>query len=1213
MKKRQLLLLSAILLSGGMQAQTAQPKKAAEVYMVADAHLDTQWNWDIQTTIKQYVWNTINQNLLLLKQYPDYVFNFEGGVKYAWMKEYFPLQYEKMKEYIRQGRWHISGASWDATDVLVPSTESFIRNVLFGQQYYRHEFGVESTDIFLPDCFGFGWTLPTIAAHCGLIGFSSQKLDWRTHNTFFGNKKYPFTLGLWKGVDGATIMFAHGYDYNSRWTDEDLTQHAGLAELATRTPLNKVYRYYGTGDVGGSPTLTSVQAVVNSLDGKGPLKIKSVTSDQLYKEYQPYNAHPELPQYSGEFLMDVHGTGCYTSQAAMKLYNRQNEILGDAAERASVAAEWLNQAAYPQAMLDESWKRFIFHQFHDDLTGTSIPRAYEFSWNDELISLQQFSGILASSVNAIVGQMDTRVKGIPVVFFNAVGYPVTELSEVEIATASSPRSAEVFDASGKKVAAQVLGYENGKARLLIEARVPATGYSVYDVRLSSGKPTAAATAAAATTATATNENRVLENSIYKLSLDNAGDIVSLLDKKSGRQLVKSGKRIRLAFFEQNKSYEWPAWEILKSEIDREPISITADVKITCIENGALRKTLCVEKKHGQSLFKQYIRLYEGAQAERIDFYNEVDWASTNALLKAEFPLNVSNPEATYDLGIGSVKRGNNTATAYEVYAQHWADLTDKSGHCGVTILNDSKYGWDKPDDNTLRLTLLHTPETQNNYSYQNRQDFGHHRFTYSLIAHEGDLDKAATAQKADAYNQKLKAFRTDAHQGTLGKEFSFVASDNRNVAIKALKKAQESDEYVVRVYETGGQQPQQASLAFAADILSASEADGTEKSIGSAAFEGNQLKVNITPNSIKTYKIRLKPSAMAAGKDAYANLPLKYNLKCSSFNEFRRDANFHDGYSFAAELFPDSLNVHQVPFRFGKNDTANGMVCNGDTLLLPKGHAYNKVYFLAAATDADYRATFRSGRSSAEFLVPSYTGFVGQWGHTGHTAGYLKEAEVAYVGTHRHSSTDDMAYEFTYMFKFGMDIPAGATSVILPQNDKVVIFAATLAKEAQKPVQVATTLFHTGNKENATIVKELEVKKENLMRSAKLLAYSGSINERETPNAMIDGSTKTKWCEVNAALNYADFDLGEAKSVSGWKMFNAGNEDQAFITSACFLQGKNSPDEEWTTLDYVDGNVSDIMSRTFKPVKARYIRLLVTRPTQNIGMKVLRINEMELY
>ena len=180
------------------QEQETPAPKTYKIYAVCDAHLDTQWNWDIQTTINEYVWNTISQNLFLLKKYPEYIFNFEGGVKYAWMKEYYPEQYEEMKKFIEEGRWHIAGSSWEASDVLVPSVEASIRNIMLGQTYYRQEFGKEGTDIFLPDCFGFGWTLPTIAAHCGLIGFSSQKLDWRNH-PFYGKSKHPFTIGLWKG------------------------------------------------------------------------------------------------------------------------------------------------------------------------------------------------------------------------------------------------------------------------------------------------------------------------------------------------------------------------------------------------------------------------------------------------------------------------------------------------------------------------------------------------------------------------------------------------------------------------------------------------------------------------------------------------------------------------------------------------------------------------------------------------------------------------------------------------------------------------------------------------------------------------------------------------------------------------------------------------------------------------------------------------------
>ena len=199
-----------------------QTRQKAKAYMVADAHLDTQWNWDIQTTIKRVCLNTLSQNLFLLKRYPDYVFNFEGGVKYAWMKEYYPAQYEEMKEYIRNGRWHISGSSWDATDVLVPSTESFIRNILLGQEYYRKEFGVETR---ISSC-QIVLVLADIADdRCPLRSdrLLLQKLDWRNH-PFYGKSKHPFMIGLWKGVDGASIMLAHGYDYGRRWKDEDLSE-----------------------------------------------------------------------------------------------------------------------------------------------------------------------------------------------------------------------------------------------------------------------------------------------------------------------------------------------------------------------------------------------------------------------------------------------------------------------------------------------------------------------------------------------------------------------------------------------------------------------------------------------------------------------------------------------------------------------------------------------------------------------------------------------------------------------------------------------------------------------------------------------------------------------------------------------------------------------------------------------------------------------------
>ena len=118
----------------------------------------------------------------------------------------------------------------------------------------------------------------------------------------------------------------------------------------------------------------------------------------------------------------------------------------------------------------------------------------------------------------------------------------------------------------------------------------------------------------------------------------------------------------------------------------------------------------------------------------------------------------------------------------------------------------------------------------------------------------------------------------------------------------------------------------------------------------------------------------------------------------------------------------------------------------------------------------------------------------------------------------------------------------------------------------------------------------------------------------ESPECMIDGDTQTKWCDITGVPNYADFDLGETKNVSGWKLVNAGREDKGYITSACFLQGRNSQTEEWKTLDNIDGNRQNVVSRMIDtPAQVRYVRLMITRPMQHAGGKVLRINEMEIY
>ena len=1017
-------------------AQGLHAQKEYKAYMISNAHFDSQWNWDVQTSIDVYIRNTMVQNFWLLERYPDYVFNFEGGVKYSWMKEYYPEMYGQVKEWIRRGRWNVCGSTWDATDPNIPSPESFFRNILLGQQFYREEFGVRSNDIFLPDCFGFGYTLPTIAAHAGLIGFSTQKLQWRKH-PFYGEAKVPFSIGLWQGIDGSRLMAAlNANDYNTRWDGRDMSRDEGIIALAKGGVNNTAYRYYGVGDRGGSPTIPTLVSLEKGVHGDGPLEVVSARAGQMYEDYYPFDKHPELPVYDGELLMDVHATGCYTSQAAMKRFNRRNEQLADAAERASVMAHWLGAAAYPAEELRTEWRRFIWHQFHDDLTGTSIPRAYTFSWNDELIAQDKFANLAASASGGVSRALDTRVKGIPVVVYNPVAEIRREVVEAEVAAASQPRAVSVWSPRGERVPAQLLGYKDGKARIAFAAEVGAVGYAVYDLRMQG--------AAVRSSLKATPNS--LENRIYKLTLDANGDIASVLDKRSGRELVQDGKAFRLAMFSENKSTDWPAWEIWKETIDRAPEAVADDVVISVAEQGPLRATLKVSRRHGKSTFVQYISLTEGAADDRIDIRNEVDWQSENALLKAEFPMSVSNPEAAYDLGLGYIRRGNNTPTAYEVYAQQWADLTDRDGAYGVAVMNDCKYGWDKPDDHTLRLTLLHTPTPGRHYKYQSRQDIGRHVFTYSIVGHTGDPVAGRIASKAESLNQPLAAYAAPKHAGGLGREFSFLSVSTPQLAVKALKQAEDGGGYVLRLNEMSGKPLKQGEIRFAAPIEAAYVLNGVEERQAEARFEGNRLIVSSGRFAPSTYLVKLRTSDIRLNAPSSLSVDLPCNDYAFTVDAFNRQGNLDGkGNSYAAELVPEEIVCEGVVFRVSNDvERKNVVKCDGQRIVLPQGN-YGRVYLLAASLDGDRDAEFAVDGKSFCCPVPCYSGFFGQWGHDGGD-GFVKNGDLAYVGTHRHSADHgNESYVFTYMYKIGLPVEAGAKELTLPKDRNVVVFAVTMS------------------------------------------------------------------------------------------------------------------------------------------------------------------------
>ena len=1044
-----------IMLSVSIAFSVAKPSDGKPmVYMVSNAHFDTQWRWTVQTSINEYLHNTLVQNFALFEQYPDYVFNFEGAVKYRWAKEYYPELYKKLKHYIKAGRWHISGASWDANDPNMPSIESNIRNILLGQEFYRNEFGVLSTDIMLPDCFGFGWHLPSVAAHCGLIGFGTQKLHWRENPFYDNGMKFPFYFGIWKGIDGNRVMAAlDGGNYT--WSPKKpITANDDLQNRIANTSVPAAYRYFGTGDRGGSATPLAMRLVNEAVHHPGELyNVKFATTDDMFKDYL---WDKRLPEYDGELLMDVHATGNYTSKVEMKMLNRRNERILGAAEAISSLSDYFKGIKYPAYTIDEGWKRVIWHQFHDDLTGTSLPECYQFSYNDEYINLRQMNSVIQSGMTSMASILTTSVKGNPVVVYNSVSSANGDISTAQIQLPSQYESVMVYGADGKKVKSDIVKRDGDVATIIFGGKCPSLSLSVFDVCPLKKKVAASSSLKAS--------GNTIENRIYKITLNDNGDISSILDKRYNRELVRSGEQFGYAFFADNKSERWPAWEIKKDVIDRKPQKVSGPARITVEQCGSLRAILRVEREYAGSTFVQRIILTDGAEDERIDIVNTIDWKSRASLLKASFPVSFEAPKATYDLGMGQIQRGNNTPISYEVVAQQWADMTASDGSYGVTIMNDGRYGWDKPDDHTLRLTLIHTPKTVKSYKEQESQDLGVHTFTYSIIGHKGALDPVAMDIAADKLNQPKIASVATKHEGGIGRVFSMASSTNPALRIKAFKKAQNSDGYIVRVYELSGKGAK-GQILFPAEIIAAEENNGIEVKLGEASFLGRSLNVESGRYAIKTFRVHFKDPSAQIVNPKYENLKLPFNTVAITTDSFTSQGQIgRDKESFAAEILPENFEYRGIPFSFGEADFNDAVSCRKQKIELPEGT--KKVHLLVAS--AGYRPTkeelkslpkgstidlskpvkveFRTENTSFERSIAYYTGFYGVYGWPGYYDSVLRNDDVAYVGTHTHSLSErNKAYVFSYMYLISIPIN-GERELYMPDARNVLVFSATAQK-----------------------------------------------------------------------------------------------------------------------------------------------------------------------
>jgi alpha-mannosidase len=818
--------------------ETAAPRPI--IHAVGHAHIDVAWLWPLKVTRGKAA-RTFATALAFMDQFPEYTFTQSQPHLYKMVSQDRPDLFERIKTRAAEGRWNATGATWVEMDTNVPSGESLVRQFLYGMRFFQRELGVRPEVLWLPDVFGYSAALPQLMKLAGIRYFFTAKLSWNqfTH--------MPYDTFWWEGLDGSRVL-THLSTTPDAWGKriglEMATYNGNLIPqeiLETWTTYQQkednhhLLAAYGMGDGGGGPNRDMIERRARLDDLAGMPQVKHSTAEKFFHALEE-TIPADLPAWVGELYFQLH-RGTYTSQARTKRHNRKLEVLLHHAE-AMASITHLLGAAYPHESLCAAWETVLLNQFHDILPGSSINAVYQDAARDYAQAQLRAAGALEESLAMIAQHIryDVDMKGFAV--FNTLGSTLSGPVEV---TLPGDGPVEIVGPSGRRKPFQWIDASARRA-LLLPNSVPAYGHKAYAVR-----PVEQETVIQVENAVTGTPLR-LENNLLRAEFDQQGHLVRLYDLENFRDVLSPDQIGNQLWAYVDRPHEWDAWEV-ESYVQDQGWMLHPE-SVLLVEEGPLRATLQMTYVFNRSRIVQRVSLLAGQRA--LTFDTDVDWHERHILLRTHFPLLIRANHVTYEIQFGTIERPTHRNTPwdqaqFEVPAQQWADMSE-AGY-GVSLLNDCKYGY-SAQANILSLSLLRSPTNPDPEA-----DQGPHTFTYALYPHSGDW-RQGTIGQARRLNYPLLVQSVPGSGTWLPVEFGLVSCRTPGVMVDTIKKAEDSDSLIVRVYEAHGGRTT-ATLAFVTRILSAEEVNLLEEPAGPADVKADTLRFTLAPYQIRTFHVKL--------------------------------------------------------------------------------------------------------------------------------------------------------------------------------------------------------------------------------------------------------------------------------------------------------------------------------------------------------------------
>lgn len=650
----------------------------------------------------------------------------------------------------------------------------------------------------------------------GIEYFMTTKIGWNENN------KMPHDVQMWKGIDGSEILTyfitttnnqlypelnpnpRHETTYNGR---QNVSQVMGTWQRFSDKDLSTdVLTCFGHGDGGGGPTREMLEEDMRMTLGLPGMPVTRQTFAGEFFDMLGNNLEgKKVPKWNGELYLEYH-RGTYTSQAKNKKNNRLAEYKNEDAEWLSTWACVVNEnVGYPVSEMDEIWKKTLLNQFHDILPGSSIEEVYKVTDKEYAEIFERDAELIDDAIDTIAGK-----EGDNLVVFNPCSFDRNAIIETE----DGPVLIKKIPSKGYKVVDPS------------ELKVSGESEFSYD-----------------------ESTKVLQTPFYQAIFNDAGEIVSLFDKRASREVVKAGEAFNRLIAFEDRPWEYDAWNIDSTYEEKSWVVDHATKKISVVEDSFERFTLECERSFMSSVIREYICFYR--MTPRIDFKTSVDWNEQQILLKAAFPIDVVTNKCTCDIQFGNVERPTHRNTSwdearFEFCAQKWVDVAE-NGY-GVAVLNDCKYGYDVFESD-LRLTLI-----KSGIFPDPNADKGHHEFTYSVLPHLGDFREGNVIGEAYEINRPVYTAATAMEAGTLA---SLVSCDTPGVFVDTVKKAEESFGIVIRAHEEFGRRSVVKIDVSGLKVRTAIPCDLMEREIKDeyTSFENGVITTVIKPYEILTFRL----------------------------------------------------------------------------------------------------------------------------------------------------------------------------------------------------------------------------------------------------------------------------------------------------------------------------------------------------------------------